>query len=136
MCRRKRSAARAPAGSTRRASRCGRTGSPVSVPSGTAVWIAWRVYLVHYVIVLMVFGGAVVLGAWLGFDPIVERGPHGASLINMPSLWAGDLASLVFLGATIGVSWCTYSLIEKPGRDWFNGLAKKTFPTTRAPPAP
>ncbi|MCE3289203.1 MAG: acyltransferase [Caulobacter sp.] len=95
--------------------------------------ISYSIYLVHYVIVLVVFGGAVVLGGRLGFDPIVERGVHNASVINMPNLWIGDLASLAFLAATIGVSWCTYSLIEKPGRDWFNGLAKTAFPVAKAP---
>lgn len=98
--------------------------------------ISYSIYLVHYVIVLVVFGGAVVLGSRLGFDAIVERGVHKASLINMPNPWVGDLASLAFLAVTVAVSWGTYSLIEKPGRDWFNRLAKQAFPARATPPQP
>ncbi|MDO9337904.1 MAG: acyltransferase [Caulobacter sp.] len=89
--------------------------------------ISYSIYLVHYVILLIIFGGAGFLAFRLGFDPIVERGPHGVSLINTPNPWIGDVASLAFLAVTIAVSWCTYSLIERPGRDRFNVLAKRMF---------
>ncbi|MBX3479459.1 MAG: acyltransferase [Caulobacter sp.] len=90
--------------------------------------ISYSIYLVHYVLVLAIFGGGVALGAVVGFDAIVERGPFNAQLINMPGPWVGDLAAAAFLLLTIGVASLTYRWIENPGRRWFNQWSNKVAP--------
>lgn len=87
--------------------------------------ISYSIYLVHYVLVLAVFGAVAVLGATLGFDGIVEQGRFKAQVVAMPGLWAGDAAAVLFVLLTVGVAALTYKLIETPGRLWFNQLARR-----------
>jgi peptidoglycan/LPS O-acetylase OafA/YrhL len=39
--------------------------------------------------------------------------------------WAGDVAILVMLLATIGVSWITWRFVEMPAMAWFRRLSKR-----------
>jgi peptidoglycan/LPS O-acetylase OafA/YrhL len=87
--------------------------------------ISYSIYLVHYVLVLIAFGAASVLGTIFGFDAITERGPFNAQVLNLPNAWVGDFVALGFLGLTIAVASATYHWIETPGRFWFNDLSKK-----------
>lgn len=87
--------------------------------------ISYSIYLVHYVLVLIVFGIASVLGAMFGFDAITERGPFNAQVISMPNVWIGDISALGFLALTVAVAAVSYRWVENPGRSWFNHLSKK-----------
>jgi peptidoglycan/LPS O-acetylase OafA/YrhL len=53
-------------------------------------------------------------------DPLSVQMP----ILAMPNYWVGDVAALLFLAATILVSWATYRWIENPTRSYFNELAK------------
>lgn len=87
--------------------------------------ISYSIYLVHYVLVLVAFGAASILGLIFGIDAITQRGQFNAPVINMPNAWIGDLSAVGFLGLTIAVASATYRWVEDPGRTWFNNLSKK-----------
>lgn len=90
--------------------------------------ISYSIYLIHYVLVLAIFGAGVALGSVLGFTAVVERGIFNAQVLNMPSPWIGDLAALGFVGLTVAVASLTYRWIEDPGRRWFNRWSSKVAP--------
>jgi peptidoglycan/LPS O-acetylase OafA/YrhL len=48
--------------------------------------------------------------------------------------WAGvnDLLALAYLTGVVLVSWCTWRLVEKPGREWFNARADRLSGTATA----
>lgn len=78
--------------------------------------ISYSIYLVHYLVVLAAFGGAAVLGR------VVDL---GAPWIDASGRLAGDLLTIIYLIVVIGLSTVTYALVESPGRNWFNALARR-----------
>lgn len=81
---------------------------------------SYSIYLIHYPLVLGVFGAAAVWGAVTGTDLLVQ----GRTLdLDLGSPWLGDLATLGFLAAVVSLATLTYRWIESPGRRWFNGLS-------------
>lgn len=88
--------------------------------------VSYSVYLVHYVLVLAIFGAVAVTGAVLGVDPFTKI--ENNLLLNIGGPWAGDAAAVAFLALTAGVAGLTYRWIEDPGRRWFNGLSNRVAP--------
>lgn len=86
--------------------------------------ISYSIYLIHYVLVLVAFGVASLIGKMASISAVVSRGIFGASVINMPNLWIGDLSAVAFLCLTIIAASFSYHWIEEPGRKWFNRLSK------------
>ena len=87
-------------------------------------WGEWSysIYLIHYPMILFLFGAAAAYGAATGTELLVQG--KGISL-NFGSPWIGDLATVIFLALLIGIASLTYRWIESPGRRWFNGLSDK-----------
>ena len=77
--------------------------------------VSYSIYLIHYVLVLVAFGVAAMAGDVVNVA--------GAPWIGAPNAWAGDLATILFLGLVVGVSALSYRFIERPGRDLFNRLS-------------
>jgi peptidoglycan/LPS O-acetylase OafA/YrhL len=92
--------------------------------------ISYSIYLVHYVLVLAIFGGMLAVGAVMGFEPLLAY--RNTLLLKMPNPWIGDLAAIGFLALTIGVAALTYRWIETPGRRWFNARAAALAPATNS----
>lgn len=87
-------------------------------------WGEWSysIYLIHYPMILFLFGAAAAYGAATGTELLVQG--KGISL-TFGSPWVGDLATVVFLALLIGIASLTYRWIESPGRRWFNGLSDR-----------
>lgn len=83
---------------------------------------SYSIYLVHYPMVLAVFGAAAVWQAVTGRTLLVET--RGLTL-DLGSPWLGDLATVAFLVVTVLVARLTWRWIEEPGRRWFNGLSNR-----------
>ncbi len=84
--------------------------------------VSYSIYLIHYPLVLAVFGVAAAYGAITGTDLLVQ----GATLdLDFGSRWIGDLATLGFLAVVVGLATLTYRWIESPGRRWFNALSDR-----------
>ncbi len=85
---------------------------------------SYSIYLVHYPMVLAVFGAAAVWQAATGQTLFV---PAKALTLGFGSPWIGDLATVAFLVLTVLVARVTYRWIEEPGRKWFNGLSNRVY---------
>lgn len=85
---------------------------------------SYSIYLVHYPIVLAVFGGAALYGSVTGVDVFAQT---KAVTLTLGNPWLGDLATLAFLTLVILVAQVTYRWIETPGRLWFNGLSNRVY---------
>lgn len=93
--------------------------------------VSYSVYLVHYVLIMAIFGAAMALGAALHQPFLIAA--YRTQLLNVGGPWGGDLALLVFVALTLGIAACTYRWIEEPGRLWFNALSDRL---TGRKPAP
>jgi peptidoglycan/LPS O-acetylase OafA/YrhL len=78
---------------------------------------SYSLYMVHTLVVAAIWN----LHRPLGFYPIQGGGHLGATL---PREIIGAAA---YLAVTIALSWLTFSLVEQPGRRWFNRLAVRRF---------
>ncbi|MGE5500425.1 MAG: acyltransferase family protein [Ignavibacteriales bacterium] len=83
--------------------------------------VSYSIYLLHYVLVLAIFGAATAAGAVLGrhFFAPTER-----PVLDFGSPWLNDGAAVAMVLLTILLANITYEWIERPGRDYFNRLAK------------
>jgi peptidoglycan/LPS O-acetylase OafA/YrhL len=84
--------------------------------------VSYSIYLIHYPMVLIVFGAAAAFGAVTGTNLLVAG--KGVSM-TLGSPWLGDLATVAFLAAVIAVAGLTYRWIESPGRRWFNRISDR-----------
>ncbi len=84
--------------------------------------VSYSIYLIHYPMILFVFGMAAAYGTATGTELLVKG--KGISL-TLGSPWIGDLATLAFLALVILFADLTYRWIETPGRRWFNGLSDR-----------
>jgi len=91
--------------------------------------VSYSIYLIHYPLVLAVFGAAAAMDAVAGTH-LVTGGK--AISLDLGSPWIGDLASLAFLGVVILLATVTYRWIETPGRLWFNALSDRVAARMRA----
>lgn len=85
---------------------------------------SYSIYLVHYPMVLAVFGAAALYGSITGVDVFVQA---RAVTLNLGGPWIGDLATLAFLALVILTAKVTYRWIETPGRLWFNALSNRVY---------
>ena len=95
--------------------------------------VSYSVYLVHYVLIMAIFGAALILGGLMHHTFLVPW--RGTQLLDVGGPWAGDLALLVFVALTLGIAACTYRWIEEPGRLWFNALSNRLAGPKPAPAA-
>jgi peptidoglycan/LPS O-acetylase OafA/YrhL len=95
--------------------------------------ISYSIYLTHVFVARRLFdAGRVVERLWQ-VEPFARREIDGQVVeVLGTQTWHGDVAYAVFLAAVVAVSWCTYRMIEKPGRDW----ARKRVHAWRAAPVP
>ena len=84
--------------------------------------VSYSIYLVHYPLVMAIFGAATAVSALTGMQ-LLTSGRWFA--LDLGSRWIGDIASIVFLVVVILISSVTYRWIEVPGRRWFNSLSDK-----------
>ncbi len=84
--------------------------------------VSYSIYLVHYPLVMAIFGAATAISALTGMQ-LLTSGRWFA--LDLGSRWIGDIASIVFLVVVILISSVTYRWIEVPGRRWFNSLSDK-----------
>ncbi len=82
--------------------------------------VSYSIYLVHYPLVMAIFGAATAISALTGMQ-LLTSGRWFA--LELGSRWIGDIASIVFLVVVILISGVTYRWIEVPGRRWFNSLS-------------
>jgi peptidoglycan/LPS O-acetylase OafA/YrhL len=91
--------------------------------------ISYSIYLVHFV-VLTVFNALTraveqTLRVPLRAQIVYGGAPFDVLAVGGP--WVLDLVALGYLVVVIGISRCTYQLIEVPARDFFNRLAENAF---------
>ncbi len=84
--------------------------------------ISYSIYLVHYPLVMAIFGAATAVSALTGMQ-LLTSGRWFA--LDLGSRWVGDVVSIAFLAVVILISRVTYRWIEVPGRRWFNSLSDK-----------
>ena len=84
--------------------------------------VSYSIYLVHYPLVMAIFGAATAVSALTGMQ-LLTSGRWFA--LDLGSRWIGDIASIAFLVVVILISSVTYRWIEVPGRRWFNSLSDK-----------
>lgn len=85
---------------------------------------SYSIYLIHYPLVLAMFGGAALWSSVTGQQLFVQ----GKGLVlSLGNPWIGDLATLAFLAVVILLAKVTYRWIETPGRLWFNGLSNRVY---------
>jgi len=84
--------------------------------------ISYSTYMIHYPIILAIFGGAALFGAVSGVDVFV---PGRGLVLTLGGPWLGDLATLAFLALVILLAGLTYRRVEEPGRRWFNALSDR-----------
>jgi peptidoglycan/LPS O-acetylase OafA/YrhL len=91
--------------------------------------ISYSIYLVHFV-VLTIFNAFTRVAEQLLHVPLRAQfvyagAPFDVLVVGGP--WVLDLVALGYLVVVIGISRCTYRLIEVPARDFFNRLAGNVF---------
>lgn len=100
--------------------------------------ISYSIYMVHFVLILAIFGLAAATGSATGQVTIIHDGK--GLMLAAPNKWFGDLAAPSFLGLVLVAASITYRWIETPGRDFFNGLSRRFSqpgsPSVAQPPGP
>ncbi|MCR5859218.1 acyltransferase [Mesorhizobium sp. J428] len=92
-----------------------------------AVGVAsFSIYMVHMFLVMRVINVARLADKLTGTGTVAPMGPGGEG-VDLGNPFAGDLLVLGIVGMTIAVSFVTYRMIERPGRDWFRQQADRLF---------
>lgn len=89
--------------------------------------LSYSIYMVHTYVIARVENLCLILERKAGLSIAVEvAGPDGTMRTLLgPNAFAGDLIVLAMLAMIVGLSWCTYHWVERPGRDWFRALARR-----------
>lgn len=93
---------------------------------------SYSIYLVHGLVLLLVFRLALVLQQQGG--PVLFEA--GGARLDFGNPWIADLATLGFLALTLLASAATYRWIEVPARDYFSRLARERIEQARATASP
>lgn len=78
--------------------------------------LSYSIYMTHIFVLGRLLEALQMVGGKFGLA-LVETPAIGSKVLLLPSPYA-DLFALIYLLATIGVSWVTYRLIELPARNW------------------
>ncbi|MEI9994996.1 MAG: acyltransferase [Rhizomicrobium sp.] len=80
---------------------------------------SYSIYMVHTLVLALLFSGLSVLDARLHRDWVVHHG--GGLVIDMGSEAANNLAMLAYLAAVVALAAFTWRVIERPGQALFKG---------------
>lgn len=90
--------------------------------------LSYSIYLDHQVIVdiikraLLVIEG--IMHATISSTGRSIDGVEG-DFFTLGNAWIGDTVTICFLASVVGLAAVTYRFVERPGRDYFNGLARR-----------
>jgi peptidoglycan/LPS O-acetylase OafA/YrhL len=87
--------------------------------------LSYSIYLTHLFVLERMQDGL----QWLDRPGLaaIRAHPNGLRFIDASPL-AADLLAIVFLAAVVVISWLTYSLVERPAREWSRRLARRPHP--------
>lgn len=88
---------------------------------------SYSIYMVHALIIHLILR-ALRSTPFLREMDFAGLMPVPATVIDLGNQWAGDAATITYLGLVLVVSCVTYRLIEAPGRSYFNRLAGRDRP--------
>ncbi|MBZ9852319.1 acyltransferase [Mesorhizobium sp. CA13] len=97
-------------------------GTPFMLTLGA---LSYSIYMVHIFVQARMINVAGLVERKLGLDLVGDIVLRGEPATGFGAGWAGDVAILVMLLATIGVSWITWRFVEMPAMAWFRRLSKR-----------
>ncbi|WP_404927099.1 acyltransferase family protein [Mesorhizobium sp. ORM16] len=87
--------------------------------------LSYSIYMVHIFVQARMINVAGLVERKLGLGLVGDIVLRGEPAIGFGAGWAGDVAILVMLLATIGVSWITWRFVEMPAMACFRRLSKR-----------
>lgn len=88
--------------------------------------VSYSIYMTHVFVEQRMFDAASAFGKILHANVFthVEVAGHDVFFLGTRA-WQGDLAYIVYLLLVIGMSWVTYSWIERPAREWMRSRVQR-----------
>ncbi|MBZ9960069.1 acyltransferase [Mesorhizobium sp. B2-2-4] len=87
--------------------------------------LSYSIYMVHIFVQARMINVAGLVERKLGLGLVGDIVLRGEPATGFGAGWAGDVAILVMLLVTIGVSWITWRCVEMPAMAWFRRLSKR-----------
>jgi peptidoglycan/LPS O-acetylase OafA/YrhL len=84
---------------------------------------SYSIYMVHTLILALLFSGLSVLGVVAHHKWVVPHGPGGSLIIDLGGQVADNLAILAYLGVVVALAAFAWRFVERPGQLYFNRLA-------------
>ena len=87
--------------------------------------LSYSIYMVHIFVQARLINIAGLVERKLGLDLVGDIVLRGNPATGFGTGWAGTVAIVVMLVATIAASWITWRLVEMPAMAWFRQLSKR-----------
>jgi peptidoglycan/LPS O-acetylase OafA/YrhL len=96
--------------------------APVMLTLGA---LSYSIYMVHIFVQARLINVAGLVEHKLGLGLVGDIVLRGSPATGFGTGWAGTVAIVIMLVATIAASWITWRFIEMPAMAWFRRLSKR-----------